>query len=122
MNNETTKILKQIDIEDFIWGIYIIIIILSFYTNYLQRDSIINKNKQSREIYKDLEILVFFILIIIYTYFLFKNYHELVGAKKKQKKAKEEFFIASLLLFISGFLFLHASIKYRNIDEETPFY
>jgi hypothetical protein len=40
--------LKQLDIEDFIWLIYIGIIIMSWYSNSLERDFFVNNNETSK--------------------------------------------------------------------------
>ena len=41
--------LKQLDIEDSIWVIYIGIIILSWISNHYERDYFLTQNKESKE-------------------------------------------------------------------------
>ena len=37
VNNEVSERIKEINIEDFIWVIYLVVIFLSFYSNYYER-------------------------------------------------------------------------------------
>ena len=115
--------LKQIKIENYIWIIYLVIIILSYYANYFEKDFFLNQNKNSKTIYRKLNSLVFIILIIIYAYFE----KEAINSFKETKKIKkqEEYdtlaLIASTLVLISGFIFLYIILKDKNIETEIAF-
>ena len=61
--------LKEIKIENIIWLIYIGIIVLSYYSNYLEKDYFINKNNKSKKKYRETLIIIFSILVIVYLYF-----------------------------------------------------
>lgn len=72
--NEDLKRLKDIKIENYIWIIYIGIIILSWYANSKEKDFVINKNESSKKIsgFNDFDfyhitfcLLLFIIIIII---------------------------------------------------------
>ena len=67
---EIEERLKQINIEDYIWLIYIGIIFFSWYSNYLERDSLINNNKHSKSKYRTIIISIFSVLVVVYYYFL----------------------------------------------------
>ena len=71
-NDELNEKLKQITIEDYIWIIYLGIIFLSWYGNSYERKYYINNDINSKTKYKNITILIFSILIIVYLYF-FKN-------------------------------------------------
>ena len=58
--NELENKLKEINIENNIWIIYIGIIILSWYSNSLEKDYFINNNQYSKEKYRKIIILIFF--------------------------------------------------------------
>ena len=66
--------LRQITIEDFIWVIYIGIIALSYYSNYLERKYYVNNNIDSKNKYRKIIIVIFSILIIVYFYFCSFNW------------------------------------------------
>ena len=69
--NEDLNRLKDIKVENYIWIIYIGIIVLSWYANSKEKDFIINKNENSKKEYQALMILIFTILLFIYYYFSF---------------------------------------------------
>ena len=59
MNEELLKKLKQLEIEDFIWLIYIGIIIMSWYSNSLERNFFIYNDLESKEKYRKIIIGIF---------------------------------------------------------------
>ena len=122
---ELNNKLKQLRIEDYIWIIYIGIIILSFYSNNLERDYYINKNLLSKEKYRDIIILIFTILIFVYIYFFKSAMDDLNNLRPWDSDKKKELvtlsFIASLLIAVSGFIFLYIAIKNDNLDVELAF-
>ena len=69
--------LKELKIEEFIWIIYIGIIILSFYSNKLEKNYFLFNDLISKEKYRNTLIVIFSILIIVYLYFLKDNYDSL---------------------------------------------
>lgn len=125
VNEELDRKLKQLKIEDFIWVIYIGIILLSWYSNSLERQYFVNNDVQSKEKYHQILILIFSILIVVYLYFLKDSYDDIknIDLYDSDKKKKLIFlsFIASLLIAISGFIFLYIAVQDENIDVELAF-
>jgi len=117
--------LKQLKIEDFIWVIYIGIIVLSWYSNNLERDYFIYNNLDSKEKYRKIMIFIFSVLIIVYFYFLKDSYEDLKNITSCDSKNKNDLtylsFIASLLILISGVIFLYIAIKDKDINVELAF-
>ena len=64
--NDINNKLKEIKIEEFIWIVYIGIIILSFYSNNLEKKYFLFNDLISKEKYRKIMILIFSILIIVY--------------------------------------------------------
>lgn len=124
-NEEVKKRLKTLKIEDIIWLIYIGIIIASWYSNNLERDYFINRNNQSKEKYRKIIITIFIILIICYVYFLNDSYQDIKNLKNNETTTKKNLvylsFIGSLLVTISGFIFLYIAIKDEKLDIEIAF-
>lgn len=121
---ELDKRLKQLKIEDFIWVIYVGIIILSWYSNNLERKYFIYNDLVSKEKYRKLMILIFSVLIIIYLYFLKDSFDDFKNTNifdYEEKNLKYLSFIASLLIAISGFIFLYIAIKDEEINVELAF-
>lgn len=117
--------LKQLKVEDFIWLIYIFIIFLSWYSNDLERDYFINKNEESKDKYRKTIIFIFLVLTIVYTYFLKNSIDDIRGIKPTDTDEKKSLiylsFLGSLLIFISGLIFLYIAFKDKNIDVELAF-
>lgn len=124
-NEEVKKRLKTLKIEDTIWVIYLGIIIASWYSNNLERDYFINGNTQSKEKYRKIIITIFTILIICYLYFLNDSYQDIKNLKNNETTTKKNLvylsFIGSLLVAISGFIFLYIAIKDEKLDIEIAF-
>lgn len=125
MNNDVKKRLNQIKVEDYIWIVYTGIIALSLYANRLERKYFIVKDEKSKNEYRNIMIVIFLILYLVYSYFLkdswddFKNINNIKDKKKKELITLS--FIGSLLIFISGAIFLYIAIVDENIDVELAF-
>jgi len=123
--SEIENKLKQITIEDYIWIIYIGIIILSWYSNALERKYYIFNDTKSKEQYRQILILIFSILIVVYLYFLKSSIDDIKSLKKTDSKEKQELtylsFLGSLLITISGIIYLYIAIEDNNINVELAF-
>ena len=76
-NNEVNNKISQLNVEDFIWIIYLLIIIMSYYANYLERNYYLTNNKYNRDRYRKVMIIIFSILIVVYVYFLKNSVEDL---------------------------------------------
>ena len=122
---EINNKLKQIKIEDYIWIIYLGIIILSFYSNGLETDYYLNNNAISKEKYRQSLIIIFSILVVVYLYFLKSSVADVNNLKPWDTPEKKRFvtlsFMASLLIAISGFIFLYIALNDKDINVELAF-
>ena len=125
MNEELIKKLEQLKIEDYIWVIYIGIIIMSWYSNTLERKYFIYDDKVSKEKYRKTIIAIFTIATLIYLYFLKDSYDDLVNLKQTDTDEKKRLiflsFVGSLLIAISGFIFLYIAIRDEELNVELAF-
>ena len=125
LSDEVKDKLKQIKIENYIWIIYIIIIGISYYSNFLEKDYFINNNIESKEKYRESLIVIFSILLIIYLYFTVDAYKSVLSLKENDSKEKKDLvtlsFIGSFLILISGIIFLYVAYKDYNLDVELAF-
>lgn len=126
MNNEQlNEKLKELKIEDFIWFVYIGIIILSWYSNSLERKYFIFNDQISKEKYRKIIMIIFSILVIVYFYFLSDSYKSLKSLNQFDSKKKQDLvylsFIASLLIAISGLIFLYIALEDEDLNVELAF-
>lgn len=125
LNSEVKEKLRQIKIENYIWIIYIIIIGISYYSNYLEKDYFVNNNIESKKKYRETLIIIFSILLIIYLYFTVDAYKSVQFLKENDSKEKKDLvtlsFIGSFLILISGIIFLYVAYKDYNLDVELAF-
>ena len=124
MNRKLDR-LQDIRIENYIWVIYIIIIFISWYANSKEKKFILYNDEASRREYQNLIVLIFSILLIIYYYFTKSSYDDLneltINDGNKKIILTYASFIASLLIFISGMIFLTIAIMDEEIDVELAF-
>ena len=109
--NEDLSRLKDIKIENYIWIIYIGIIVLSWYANGKEKNYILTKSEKSKKEYQWLMILIFSILLLIYYYFTKDSYDDVLELKPGDSNKKIALRYAS---FIGSFL-----IFYFNIFQPT---
>ena len=124
MNSEIENRLKEIKIENFIWLIYLVIIFLSYYSNYLEKDYFVNKNESSKEDYRKILIIIFTVLLVIYFYFFYDSYSDFkdYNSYSDEKKRKVILsFTGSTLILISGFIFWYLAVIDDNLDVELAF-
>jgi ABC-type Mn2+/Zn2+ transport system permease subunit len=124
-SSDINKKIKQLNIEDFIWIIYIGIIFLSYYSNSLERNYYLTNNIENKEKYRKILIIIFTILIFVYIYFLKDAYEDFKNLKKTDSRKKQNLvtlsFIASLLIAISGAIFLYIAITDEDLNVELAF-
>ena len=124
MNRKLDR-LQDIRIENYIWVMYIIIIFISWYANSKEKKFILYNDEVSRREYQNLLVLIFSILLIIYYYFTKSSYDDLneltINDSNKKIILTYASFIASLLILISGMIFLTIAIMDEEIDVELAF-
>ena len=117
--------LKQLRIENLIWIIYIGIIIMSWYANYLEKDYFVYNDLESKEKYRKVMISIFLILLVVYLYFLKDSYDDIKNINSCDSDKKKNLlilsFIASLFIVISGLIFLYIAFQDEELDVELAF-
>lgn len=123
--NELNDKLKELKAEEFVWIIYIGIIILSFYSNDLERKYFINNDLESKKKYTDLMIIIFTVLLIVYMYFAKSSLDDVRNLKQNDSMDKKRLtylsFVGSFLILISGIIFLYIAFQNENLDVELAF-
>ena len=123
--NDVEKRLKELKIEDFIWVIYIGIIFFSWIANDLERKYFVNNDLLSKDKYRNIQTIIFSILLIVYIYFLYESIEDIKNIKDTDTEKKKILtylsFIASLLITISGIIFLFITLSDEDVDIELAF-
>lgn len=125
MSEELSKKLEELKIEDFIWLIYIVIIGLSYISNYFERNYFLFNDIVSKDKYRKITVFIFSVLVVIYFYFFIGSYEDYINLSifDSDKKRKLSFLslLSSLLVFISGLIFLYIAYNDDNLDVEIAF-
>ena len=124
MNSKIEDRLKEIKIENFIWLIYLGIIGLSYYSNYLEKDYFVNKNIKSKDKYREVLIIIFSILLVVYIYFFYDSYSGLKNLNKYSKEKQNKILLSCLgstFILISGIIFLYLAYIDQDLDIELAF-
>ena len=124
-NEKLNERLKTLKTEDCIWVIYIGIILASWYSNALERKYLLTNDKNSKERYRTIMLIIFSILVICYLYFLNDSYKDLKDITESTPSKIKELtylsFIGSLLVAISGVIFLYIIIQDQDLNVEIAF-
>ena len=119
------EILRTIEIENYIWIIYLVIIFLSFIANKEEVNYFINNDMQSKSNYRKLIIIIFSIVLGIYYYFFISGYETYKKLSPYDTESKKFFetinFIANILILISGVIFLIIAIFDEKLETEIAF-
>ena len=125
MSKETEERLKQIKTENYVWIIYIFLIILCFISNYYEKNYFLTNNQISKEKYRNILIFIFSVALLVYTYFLYDSYKDYKNLSIYDNKKKKDFtkysLIGSILIFIAGAIFLYIAINDQKIEVELAF-
>lgn len=123
--NELKEKLNELKTEDYIWLLYIGIIIISWYSNNVERKYFITGDLKSKEKYQRLMVLIFTILLVVYFYFTKSSYDDILKLKQSDSKSKKDLtylsFLGSFLILISSIIFLYIALKDENLDVELAF-
>ena len=116
--------LNDIKTENIIWVIYIFIIVLGFIANNYETNYIKYNDNKSKDNYRNLMLLIFSILVIVYFRILkdlLRDVKKTSYLNNKVSKLNKLSFIGSLLVFISGIIFLYIIYNDTDIDVEIAF-
>ena len=118
--DKVLKTLQEIQIEDWIWIIYLFLSALALVSNFFEKDYLLNRNKTSKKAFKTINIAVFIIVFFIYLYFVLLTYSRF---KERQQQTTIKSMIVTNANFIAASLFLIGGILYLFTeiisDDET---
>lgn len=118
--NDLNETLKCLQIEDYIWVIYIFLSIIAIISDYYERDYFINHTNLSYKKFHFLNLENGIIIFVIYVYFLYlaytryKKQHGYVSLKRDI--LNDISFIANMLFVIAGLCVIIVELFSRD-DE-----
>lgn len=122
MNDELREHFKKIRVENIVFAIFIILILLAYYANNKEVDYFLNKNETSKKEYYYLQIIIFLIVVIINLYYIVSNYNEVKelndNVSYKRRKYAYLDLIASLASLVAGLILLYVAITDTEIEAE----
>lgn len=122
MDNELRKRLNDIKIENFVFGVFIILVLLAYYANEREVDYFLNSNEFSKNQYYYIQIIIFFVTVIISIYYFYESYQDVVELRYKEYSKRKEYsylsFIASGAALVAGIIFLYIAIDDKEIEAE----
>ena len=122
MNDNLKKRLKEIEVEDMVLGIFIVIIILAYTANKIEKNYFIKGLEIDKKKYYYLSIFIFSIVVIINIYFLKISYEDVVTITDDIPDNVKEYayltLLASILSLIAGIIILYIAISDTEIDAE----
>ncbi len=120
-NSIDSETLKEVQVEDYIWIIYIFLAIFAIISNYYEKEYITKHNKNSENIFRTINTEIFIVTFIIYLYFAYINYKHIKrldpNSSPKQVLLANAGFIAALLFLIAGGISLFISIVGNDEDD-----
>ena len=121
--NDVEKNLKRLKNEDIIWIIYFFIVVFALYSNKLDRDYLLKKDKDAYKREKSINITIFFIAFFIYLYFLLLLTEDLGNMEKNfdDPNYRSTFIqlIAAILFLIGGAIYLINEITRKDDDLDV---
>ena len=121
--NDVEKKLKRLKNEDIIWIIYFFIVFFALYSNKLDRDYLLKKDKDAYKREKSINITIFFIAFFIYLYFLLLLTEDLGNMEKNfdDPNYRSTFIqlIAAILFLIGGAIYLINEITRKDDDLDV---
>ncbi len=117
--------LNQLKIENYIWVIYLGIIFLSWYSNYLEKRYFLYNGFEDKIKYRNIMLFIFSILVIVYSYFFISSYKDFIKIDFNNVTYSDKLvilsFIGSLLVLISGIIFLYIIYMDDELKVEIAF-
>lgn len=121
--NDVEKKLKRLKNEDIIWIVYFFIVVFALYSNKLDRDYLLKKDKDAYKREKSINITIFFLAFFIYLYFLLLLTEDLGNMEKNfdDPNYRSTFIqlIAAILFLIGGAIYLINEITRKDDDLDV---
>lgn len=120
MNKEIEEYINRLKLEDVIWYIYIVLVILNLISNKYEARYVICNKLEDRNTFRTINIFVFTVALFIYAFFLIRNlkYNSNRNNDKTRWKINDLSLISSVIFLICGIVNLYIEIEGFNQEME----
>ena len=117
--NSYNKELRLLNNEDIVWYIYLFIIIFALFTNKLEKEYLVTKNKYQKKLAQNINTLILIVAFFIYLYFLSVSWQNLQNNNLNihKKRVGLERLIVNILFLVAGGIAIYAD--YDNNNNNT---
>lgn len=114
MNSDKRDMIRRLNFENLIWIGFIVISILDIYGDELIKKELMYDDKLSGNKAKKLFLNITLFSLLIYIYFLFRNYNDYKKYKNKDYKIRT---IGSILVLAGTLCFLYFQVKNNDTSD-----
>lgn len=111
MRESKIKELESLNLDDFVWYIYIFISVAAIYSNKLEKDFIVTGDRQKFREFHNINTVVLTIAFFVYVYFVFNNFRTW---NKKRNYNTTINVIASILFLVGGGILILVELNSSN--------
>lgn len=117
--NKSEAVIKRLRFENYIWIVYLVIALGNIWADELIVKSIEEHEERYDKLAKIIFLISLIVTLVIYIYFLNRNYNDYVNSNIKNKKNYEIRFLGSIFVFVGTFCFLYFIIKMPSVEESV---
>ena len=111
---ENIQLISRLNFENLIWVTFIVISLLDIYGDELIKKSVLNNDLDAKQKSENLFLFVSLISILIYIYFLYRNY---IDFKKNSSSLYFTRFFASILILVGTLFLFYFQLNVSNKDD-----
>ena len=112
--NEQENLIERLNFENFIWITFIIVSVLDIYGDELIKKSVLNNDAASKDKAENLFLFVALVSILVYIYFLYRNYTDY---KKYCNKDYQIRLLGSIFVLIGTLCLFYFQLNTINFDD-----
>ena len=120
-NSIDSETLKEVQVEDYIWIIYIFLAIFAIVSNQHEKEYIKKHSKRDESVFRTINTEIFIVTFLIYLYFVYINYKHIKrlgpNSSPKQVLLANAGVVEAILFLIAGGISLLISIYGDDEDD-----
>ena len=113
-NDEIQKTIRELNIEDFLSGIFIVLGILSIYGDQIQKKYVVTKDYKYQKEANDIFDFILLVTFILYLVFLYRNYRNYKNASENRKHLFAVRLLGSCFLMAGIICTIYFQINNKN--------